>query len=401
MEKFNVENFNAEEVLREVEEKVKKPNILICGATGVGKSSLVNDLFGITEAEIGQDAKPQTKGVHLYTSQQFGVNLYDSEGYEVSNVEDEESDYEKNILSCIEEKRRENLKDFNKQIHEVWYCISAGNKRVFEVDARLVEKIRKQSIPVMIVITKIDQVDEQELDQLKNEIAEKISGVVVGQDLFTYSTQFKDDSYVQKDKMIKWALDHLSGALRDSLIPSLKGEVKLQKEHAFKKVIPKYAGLVITTVTATSFIAVPFSDSVPLMALQTKMVYEITSKVFGINSEMKDIVSTLGGTSIISYIGKTLAAQILGVIPFFGNVAKGVVNVSVAVTITVSLGAAMTLICENYMKQCIENGTKVEFFEYVTPEILKEAIKYVDKHKKELGVDELIKNLLGTFKKEK
>ena len=35
MEKFNVENFNAEEVLREVEEKVKKPNILICGATGI------------------------------------------------------------------------------------------------------------------------------------------------------------------------------------------------------------------------------------------------------------------------------------------------------------------------------------------------------------------------------
>ena len=29
MEKFNVENFNAEEVLREVEEKVKKPNILV------------------------------------------------------------------------------------------------------------------------------------------------------------------------------------------------------------------------------------------------------------------------------------------------------------------------------------------------------------------------------------
>ena len=246
----------------------------------------------------------------------------------------------------------------------------------------------------MIVITKIDQVDEQELDQLKNEIAEKISGVVVGQDLFTYSTQLKNDTYVQKDKMIKWALDHLSGALRDSLIPSFKGQVKLQKEHAFKKVIPKYAGLVITTVTATSFIPVPFSDSVPLMALQTKMVYEITSK-------MKDIASTLAGTGIISYIGKTLAAQILGVIPFFGSIAKGVVNVSVAVTITVSLGAAMTLLCESYMKHCIESGTKVGFFEYVTPEKLKQMIIYVNEHKKDLGIDELISNALSKFKKEK
>ena len=74
---------------------------------------------------------------------------------------------------------------------------------------------------------------------------------------------------------------------------------------------------------------------------------------------MKDIASTLAGTGIISYIGKTLAAQILGVIPFFGSIAKGVVNVSVAVTITVSLGAAMTLLCESYMKHCIESGTKV------------------------------------------
>lgn len=137
------------------------------------------------------------------------------------------------------------------------------------------------------------------------------------------------------------------------------------------------------------------------MALQTKMVYEITSKVFGINSEMKDIASTLAGTGIISYIGKTLAAQILGVIPFFGSIAKGVVNVSVAVTITVSLGAAMTLLCESYMKHCIESGTKVGFFEYVTPEKLKQMIIYVNEHKKDLGIDELISNALSKFKKEK
>ena len=41
------------------------------------------------------------------------------------------------------------------------------------------------------------------------------------------------------------------------------------------------------------------------------------------------------------------------------------------------------------------------FFEYVTPEKLKQMIIYVNEHKKDLGIDELISNVISKFKKEK
>ena len=48
----------------------------------------------------------------------------------------------------------------------------------------------------MIVITKIDQVDEQELDQLKNEIAEKIGcGVSTVWDIINTKIRFSYKEY--------------------------------------------------------------------------------------------------------------------------------------------------------------------------------------------------------------
>ena len=63
---------------KEVRSGIKKPNILVCGATGVGKSSLVNDLLNLSvnnKAEVGDDGRPRTRGVELYTSEDSSINL--------------------------------------------------------------------------------------------------------------------------------------------------------------------------------------------------------------------------------------------------------------------------------------------------------------------------------------
>lgn len=63
--------------LLNVSMNTQKPNILLLGASGAGKSSLVNAVFGKTLAQIGE-GRPITQTYTKYTSQSSPVVIYDS-----------------------------------------------------------------------------------------------------------------------------------------------------------------------------------------------------------------------------------------------------------------------------------------------------------------------------------
>ena len=60
--KFDVKNFDYDKCYEEVKENASKNiNIIVCGATGVGKSSLINDFFEFDKdsaAPVGSSGKP-------------------------------------------------------------------------------------------------------------------------------------------------------------------------------------------------------------------------------------------------------------------------------------------------------------------------------------------------------
>ena len=105
------------------------------------------------------------------------------------------------------------------------------------------------------------------------------------------------------------------------------------------------------------------------------------------------------GTTFISYIGKTLASQIVSWIPAIGTATKVVVNTTVAASITAVLGAGITLIAEQYLIACINNGgiENLPFAEFLTKEKFSEIMSYVQKHKAEFGLDDIISQIVESI----
>ncbi len=395
MDKFDFEHFDYDEAFSKVQSEVSKPNILICGATGVGKSTLIRDMFQMGEEEgpeIGDRGRSKTTGIHAYSPEGASITLYDSQGY---NIGADEQKFMKDVLGVISEKLKANPEEMSEHIHEVWYCVAAVNNRFFSADEKMILEIKKRyALPVMVILTKVDVVDEDSIKYLKKAILEKIPDVSI----FTYASDEKTSNwdeetkkqFVQKDEITEWALQHLDDSLRAGFIPAMKKALEVKRNYIASKIIPKYAALAGGTVAATSFIHVPFTDSVPLMGLQLKMSYEII-KGYGIETEGQKIAANILGTSAVTYLGRTLATSLMKVIPLAGAFINAAVNTTVAVSVTAVLGFAVAIVCEQYLAACVDNNgaENIPFAQYINSDRLKEAIEYVSANQVQFGIQNI------------
>lgn len=105
---------------------VKRPNLMIVGGTGVGKSSLINHIFGKTIAKVGT-GQPVTRGCHRYEDANIPLVIFDTEGYEVTEGKPSTGNFREKIIPEIKQRK---FKALDEQIHLIWYCLTSDAPRV-------------------------------------------------------------------------------------------------------------------------------------------------------------------------------------------------------------------------------------------------------------------------------
>lgn len=305
-----------------------KPNILICGKTGAGKTSLVQAVThtGTVPDEAIGDAEATTRGFDVYETDI--ANYIDSEGMEPGQTVEQYSNFIMGeVVKRLDTESVENL------VHNIWYCIDGSGARIQSADARLIQQF---SDKVLLVVTKSETLRKEQTEAIMSQLLDLLPReriVMVSSHNKTGLVQLLNKALDMTASAIESADEELF-SFRNRWNTYYNNMRRFWEEQAGNEA-DEFINWAAGRAAAIALIPLPLADVAPLMANEAYMIYRIGA-AYGYAVD-KSILTMLAGVAGGSIAGK-LAASFL---PFL--------KIPIAAGITYGVGKAAKAFFESGM----------------------------------------------------
>ncbi|MEV5409809.1 DUF697 domain-containing protein [Thermopolyspora sp. NPDC052614] len=325
-------------------------NLAIFGKVGVGKSTLVNAVFGEDLAETGVGV-PVTRRLTPYSRPDGILRVYDSRGFEMGESRKQLLD---EVAKQVATTRAGDVDDY---IHAVWYAIRAMDRRLEEGQEEVIRHLAGLGLPVMLVLTQTPLVNGRP-DLKTQEFARSIQDrhlplSPAGRVFFTNAQADEFFPLVHGlDELLAATVDIVPEAARSALVAAQRIDLSRKREKALRIVNGSAAAA-----AGIGASPIPFSDALLLVPNEIQMIARV-SAAYGLGAQFSTVSGVLATflQGVVTEVGVSIAGSLLKLIPGAGTVIGGAINAATASSLTWALGRSWMMVCE----KAVQNGDHIE-----------------------------------------
>jgi len=321
---------------QEQAEKIGRFNLAIFGKTGVGKSTLINAIFGEEVAPTGV-GRPVTMDSNFYEHRDGFLGVFDSRGLEIGK------DTEAVIAELEAEMKKRREGPLSDQIHVAWYCFRADGRRFEDTEAEFIRRLDKLGLPIVGVLTQVSLRDGKyhpDSEKLAEEIAALNLPIVGGRPVMVMAA---GDTFENRDEHgLKDLLDATFRVAPEGVEAALIAAQKVDMGRK-RKQAKDVARISAATALAVAAIPIPVASAGLLIPIQLGMMARIAA-IYGVRVETASLAAA-AATTVATAAGRAAFVSLLKLIPGAGWAVGGVIGGAIASSFTMAMGYSWAYVC--------------------------------------------------------